>query len=439
MMLRDYQETAASDAVYELRRGRRVCLVAPTGAGKTVIGSECVARFGAPTSWITHRVELADQARGRLPADVQVVSVQSLLAGAALRSDVGLVVVDECHHLSASGVWRDVLPAGVPVLGLTATPQRGDGQPLADVFDRLVVAAQYSRLIADGHLVRPRVVAPFGAQAAVKPTQAARYVDSLPAGRCGFVYVAGVEDAHTVAAGITWSAVVTGDTPADERRAAVDALRSGSLRWIVNVGTMTEGTDVPTANTAIIARPVGTTGLWLQMCGRVMRPGGGVAEVHDLCGSVWAHGDPAGDRKYSLKGDGISKPKTRRVASVVICSECLTAYQGQRCPRCGSQRATTSAGKRVDLSDLVCVYSGSDTPRDAVAEQIDHWRASGMSWRRVRVRCRELFGAAPPTPWAPAEEQAQEWRRLLAEAAQHGRSNGWAAHRFRATFGRWPN
>ena len=95
MMLRDYQETAAIDAAYELRRGRRVCLVAPTGAGKTVIGSECVARFGAPTAWVTHRVELADQARARLPDDVQVVSVQSLLAGAALRSDVGLVVVDE--------------------------------------------------------------------------------------------------------------------------------------------------------------------------------------------------------------------------------------------------------------------------------------------------------------------------------------------------------
>ena len=126
--------------------------------------------------------------------------------------------------MSASGIWRDVLPVGVPVLGLTATPQRGDGQPLSDVFERLVVAAQYSRLIADGHLVRPRVVAPFGSQAAVKPTQAARHVESLPADRCGFVYVAGVEDAHAVAAGITWSAVVTGDTPADERRAAVDAL-----------------------------------------------------------------------------------------------------------------------------------------------------------------------------------------------------------------------
>jgi len=236
---------------------------------------------------------------------------------------------------------------------------------------------------------------------------------------------------------------VTADTHPDVRAGAVAGLRDGAVQWIVNVGTMTEGVDVPSADTAVIARPVGTTGLWLQMAGRILRPDGDGPQVtpvvHDLCGSVWLHGDPCEDRAYSLRGDGISRPRKRSRPGIVTCDACWYVYRpASCCPKCGATKARLSTGKRVDLSELVTIYAGSDTPAEGIAQQVDAWRASGMHWRKVRARCRELYGSAPVVPWAPVEDRRAEYAALCEEAHRTGRSLGWAAHRYRGIFGAWP-
>ncbi len=140
---------------------RRICLVAPTGSGKTIIVAEIVrsgVERGRRVLFLAHRRELVAQAAEKLfnvglsagiiqagctPSpeyQVQIASVQTLHARAVRTRKIDpppadLVVVDEAHHVRARS-WRQILdlyPEAV-VLGLTATPCRGDGRGLGNVF-----------------------------------------------------------------------------------------------------------------------------------------------------------------------------------------------------------------------------------------------------------------------------------------------------------------
>ena len=147
---------------------RKVLIVMPTGGGKTCTAAEACRQHvnaeGGRVLWVAHRRELIKQGRDTLEryglrvgafglnsaAPVQVESIQSLVH--PKRREVPpatLVVADEAHHLLAEE-WRKLaeMYKECLLIGLTATPERGDGQPLGDIFDALVVAAQMSQLIA---------------------------------------------------------------------------------------------------------------------------------------------------------------------------------------------------------------------------------------------------------------------------------------------------
>ena len=88
---------------------------------------------------IEHGIIMAGHAHEPLP--VQVASVQTLHARAMRGSKLelppaDLVLVDECHHATAQS-WRDIIAAypDAIVLGLTATPCRGDGRGLGGIFE----------------------------------------------------------------------------------------------------------------------------------------------------------------------------------------------------------------------------------------------------------------------------------------------------------------
>ena len=180
--LRPYQQQGIDAAKQAYRGGARAILaVCPTGGGKTRIGVEFVKgalRKGGNVIWLAHREELLTQARDRLIADgidrvgliasgqrtvnarVQVASVQTLAA----RMNKGLppasvVVFDEAHHFVAAQ-WGAVAAAykDSTILGLTATPQRGDGRPLGDLFDHLVPISSVKELQATIDPVTGRAV-----------------------------------------------------------------------------------------------------------------------------------------------------------------------------------------------------------------------------------------------------------------------------------------
>lgn len=203
--LRPYQQDAL-DAVHAAwgRGVQRPAVVAPTGAGKTVIFSHLIhdhlRDHGSRALVLVHRDELADQAIDKIRqvapdlsvgkvkanendvrADVVVASVQTLARPARLDQllastegmymTIGLVVVDEAHHAVAPS-WRAVLErlgafstrAGAPVLsgpkvvGFSATLARGDGIGLGSVWQEVAYAISLTRLIRRGHLADVRGV-----------------------------------------------------------------------------------------------------------------------------------------------------------------------------------------------------------------------------------------------------------------------------------------
>lgn len=174
-ILRDYQSVAVRNVIDSLHE--RPILVAPTGSGKTVMGSAIVDQTNARTLWVAHRRELVEQAHNQLSAlgedvgvimagvdpnpfaRIQVASVQTLARRQVPGFD--LVIIDEAHHAMAAtyGKVIESLP-DASVIGLTATPYRLDGRGLGDIFGKLVVAAHADELISSGSLIRPRVFVP---------------------------------------------------------------------------------------------------------------------------------------------------------------------------------------------------------------------------------------------------------------------------------------
>jgi DNA repair protein RadD len=340
--LRDYQEAALASVRQAYRDGgRSICLVSPTGSGKTRMGVELATghlrKGGRRVLWLAHRTELVKQAAGRLrlegverigiiaagfeadpDAQVQVASTQTLLARGAI-ADASLLILDEAHHY-VSEQWGDLAKqyASVPRLGLTATPERGDGKPLGDLFDRLVVGATPRALIAAGHLVRCEIHAPPRYQPKrlfLDPVEA--YQTHSPNG-LALAFTRTVKGATQMrgafaASGIE-SGVVCATTKPTERAETLERFAAGDIRVLVNVGVLTEGTDIPTADTCILARGIGHAGLYIQIVGRVLRPSPGKtkAMLLDLVGASRKYGPPDADREYSLEGKAIAWSKPTR-------------------------------------------------------------------------------------------------------------------------------
>lgn len=435
-MLRDYQARAIAElrqAYTELPEDkRRVVLVAPPGSGKTTVGSEACARktsYGKRSLWIAHRTELIDQAADRLTEfglsvgviaagsskainphrPVQVASIQTLNAR-GIYPEADLVVTDECHHTPSK--TYQVLHSQYPRaqhLGLTGTPERADGRPLTG-FERLIVVAQPSELIAAGYLVPYEVIRP---DRTLKPGEIAqRPVDAWAqhaAGQSTLVFSPTIEAAEKHAAefrdvGVS-VAMIEGTTARSERRKAIQAFREGRLKVIVNVGVLTEGTDLPVCSCVILARGCGTAGLYIQIAARAGRPyedpRTGIKKTQalliDLRGVSWIHGSPVEDRVYSLAGDvGI-----RRASEPNPYSACLVCgapkEPGEPCSECGT------AARSVELT--------------VTGDTLSKWDFM----RRL-----------------PDDKRAKSLRKWLKDARDKGHKEGSALWKYRAVYGGWP-
>ena len=186
--LRPYQLKLASEGDSAMLEGCRPCLVAPTGAGKTVILAELAMRAldrGEQVVVICHREEILGQIVVSLQRHLgHAVVIAKVLAGSRPRLDrrvvVGMVptmcrrlpalqqlkgctlLADECHH-APSPTWRNVIEAMAParMAGLTATPVRPDNKGLGDegVFDLLINGPEAAELMSAGKLCRYRLYA----------------------------------------------------------------------------------------------------------------------------------------------------------------------------------------------------------------------------------------------------------------------------------------
>ena len=421
---RDYQLKAVADCRHAYAQGARaVLLVLPTGGGKTVIGSLVVAGAlakGKRVLWVACRRELVDQAAQRLPAPcgyimagreldleapVQVASLDTVV-GREL-PPVDLVVYDEAHHAVAA--TSRALLARLPraaLLGLTATPVRGDGAALGDVFDALVLGPSVRELTEAGHLVPVRVVRPSNRYASLSQ-EPVRAWQALSEGRPGFAFHRTIRESRAFAGELNAQGVVAahvdGETKPQERQAVVEAFRRGEVECLSSVNIFTEGVDVPRASFCLLARGCDSAGLYMQMVGRVLRPHRGKhdALVVDLKGVSHDHGLPDDERVWSLEGEqGVVAKASDRIA-IRQCGACGYAWRPteahQPCLRCG---------------------------HDAFEPQ----KVVGRKLTEARMR-------APFWPDA-GDDQRKAYRTKLMEEAQRRRYRpGWVEARMRWAFG----
>lgn len=321
MQLRDYQVRAVEAVEAALREGiRRPVVAMATGLGKTIVFAELIRRRGGRALVLAHRDELVRQAKEKVEAvtgrpvgvveaaeddwqaDMVVASVQSLRPRRLQRWEPDrfqTLVVDECHHAVAPSYTQifDYLTPEL-LLGVTATPFRGDMVSLEGVFDKIVFAYGLKEGIRSGYLVdieayrvksgvsldKVRTVAGDFAQGDLAetvdtPERNALLVEAYRRHADGMktlVFTVSVEHALHVAqtfwsAGIP-AAYVHGGMKLDERRAVLEKLRSGELRVVANCNVLTEGFDEPSVEAIILARPTKSLALFTQMVGRGTRP-----------------------------------------------------------------------------------------------------------------------------------------------------------------------
>lgn len=324
---RPYQQRAVRHTKVALNAGQRVCLVAPTGAGKTYMMDLVLQQAARPVAF-AHTQVLVSQLQAALPY-AEVFTLQLLLSrgpnGAALREYVrraDMAAFDEIHHLGGEQ-WREAaaLFEGVPLFGPTATPQRADGSPLGDVLDHLVVAASYSELLDGGWLARCDVHRPDYSRKEqkkleVRPDGVAAYLRLARAESGGWrpgIYfdstIALCEDAakRLNARGVR-AALVCERTSPEERRELFAAFDSGELDVLTSPSALSEGFDAPRAKVCVLRRSAQHVGPYLQMAGRVLRAYQGErALLIDCTDARSIHGYPTDDRRYSLEGRGIER------------------------------------------------------------------------------------------------------------------------------------
>jgi superfamily II DNA or RNA helicase len=423
LTLRPYQQEALAriDAC-EGRGVRAVLGVAATGLGKTVMFGELIRRRGGRALVLVHRDELVNQAIAKLvesqpdrpvtPAahtalqaagrhdladealvwtssdaigivkaaaddvgsDVIVASVQTLARQhrlarlAAVDEPFHTVVVDEAHHAKADSyvATLQALRAGEAdgplLLGVTATPERGDGQGLHELFEE--VAFNYDILwgIRSGYLsdLRARQIVLRGfdersmkvsrgdytagsAGRALEDADAPRHIVggwlNEAADRKTLVFTPTVALAQEVCdhfqrAGVR-AAWVSGETPTDERRDLLGRFSSGDLQVMVNCAVLTEGYDEPSIGCIVVARPTKSQALYVQMVGRGTRrhPDKTDCLVLDVVGATEQHSLITIPTLFGLGGDPRVRDGEKTLSEGVADHEAELIEQGRLAAR----------------------------------------------------------------------------------------------------------
>ena len=319
--LRPYQQEAREAVHKEWETRRSTLLVIPTGGGKTIIFSaiieDCV-RKGQRVLVLAHRSELLDQAADKLHKStglqcavekakqtcigswfrVVVGSVQTLQREKRLQQFdpdfFDVIIIDEAHHALADG-YRVILDhfTGAKILGVTATPDRGDMKDLGAVFESLAYEYTLPRAVNEGYLAPIKAVtiplkldiSQVGVQSGdYKPgelgTALDPYLDQIAeviarecADRKTVVFLPLIATAQKMRDILNRhgmrAAEVNGQS--DDRAQVLADFDADRYNVLCNAMLLTEGWDCPSVDCIVVLRPTKQRGLYCQMVGRGTR------------------------------------------------------------------------------------------------------------------------------------------------------------------------
>lgn len=322
LQMRPYQQAAREAIHAEWNDGRRrTLLVLPTGTGKTIVFAavtEDQVRSGSRVLVLAHRGELLEQAADKIKRStglasavekaeqtcldswcrVVVGSVQSLQRPARLEQFpadyFGTIIIDEAHHAITDGYQRvlEHFPEA-NVLGVTATPDRGDMRNLGEVFDSLAYEYKLTQAIREGYLcpILAQTIplqldisqvtlsggdfAVGGLGTALDPylEQIASEMQTACAGRKTVVFLPLIKTSQKFrdilnSKGFR-AAEVNGQS--EDRAEILSDFSNGKYNVLCNSMLLTEGWNCPSVDCIVVLRPTKVRSLYSQMVGRGTR------------------------------------------------------------------------------------------------------------------------------------------------------------------------
>lgn len=366
--LRDYQELAIRKVMASLHAEMPQILHLATGGGKTRVANSLLTRWlaqkGGPVMWVTKDWRLLYQAardvsrrhqgikvsriggdgsplhpspeegrEGIVYSTVQTIT-RRLSRGVLRRLRPTLLIWDECHwgeHGQAGKVLTACKRAGIPVLGLTATPRTTSRYQVA-------FSKTFSELVDEGFLARPHVKAAVQTGVHWRPQLRGRFEDvtraslqeladnrrrnelivehySANAGHYGktIVFACNIDHVDQLtrllqSRGIAARGMHSQQEEHWNQRALGD-FKTGAVQVLVNMEMLTHGIDVPDANTVFLCRPTTSDILFAQMVGRASRldrnSGKNSFFVVEFTDNVQEHGHLFTTAQKYFQGSGI--------------------------------------------------------------------------------------------------------------------------------------
>lgn len=345
MELRPYQQEAKDSIFSEWDKGvKKTLLVLPTGCGKTIVFAkvteDCV-RNGNRVLIMAHRGELLEQAADKIHKAtglkcatekaeesclsswyrIVVGSVQTLMREKRLSKFdphyFDTIIIDEAHHCLSESYQR-VLEhfSGARVLGVTATPDRGDMRNLGQYFESLAYEYTLPKAIKSGYLVPIKALtiplqidlSNVGVQAgdfkvndigtALDPYlyQIAEEMKKHCLNRKTVVFLPLVKTSQKFRDILNEKGFKAAEVNGDSRDRAeiLKDFEEDKYNVLCNSMLLTEGWDCPSVDCIIVLRPTKVRSLYSQMVGRGTRLSAGKIELllldflwhterHELC------------------------------------------------------------------------------------------------------------------------------------------------------------
>jgi superfamily II DNA or RNA helicase len=413
LKLRDYQEAAVTAALSFVAKAVNPLVIAPTGAGKTVIASSIMLRWQTGTTrkcfFVAHRKELIDQAKATMDkfgVRGEALSVFSADFDHISAEDkaTALVVFDEAHHAVASSWAKFNAVFTGPKVAVTATPDRLDRQKLETVGFVPAYEIAIRTLIEQGHLVRP--------MAQKMPVEMSLirlrgYDDALEAVADSIVselnrwdrkkaicFLPEVETSVKLVSLLRQRGVEAGHVDGSTgkfRSGTVDAFKRGDLRVLCNVNLFTEGFDAPETDCVILLRPTQSRALWCQMIGRGLRTAPGKTDCLIL-DPMWI----SGENSFTPADAFTVHPMAKSAAiqgghdPLDAAEACDRQAEESMLRRIASeeQRSATKEAKELGLVDLsvACAVFGFVLPAPTTESAMFGYQASELSRYGVHAR-----------------------------------------------------
>lgn len=332
-----------------------------------------------------------------------------------------LIIIDECHNVSPHdsnsmymrivnhyGSMAQTQQYDFHLIGLTGTPYRGKNESIVgetQLFKEETVTVKMPWLIKNNYLVRPQ----FGAthvdaidfshchventgKFKHKDLELAIHKDERLTGRImrevssivgerfirngfggAFIFAATrqhcLECARSLPDG-QW-AIITGETPHDERREILYRATNKDIKYLINVNCLTTGIDIPHFDTVAWLRPTESLILYTQGIGRCLRlyAGKSCGLILDYAGNLERHGTiddelinealkptPENEKEYIIPCytcNTLNTLHARRCIGVINDSRCDHYFQFKECAQCGIKNDITSRQCRQCLTELI--------------------------------------------------------------------------------------